>query len=214
MKTLLFITFSLFTFTVFGQKATGKPVKVIPQLSIYNINSDTSDLKTISSGKVTFIDFWFIPCGPCFAEMNMLHKLYLKYKDNPSVSFLTITITDSSFVRPLLENRNTLTNDTYEYFKTLAKLDTFKLPVYFIKGIERKMTSFKKAKVGFSGHGEPVSKDTDYSIYPDTIFGFSGYPTIFIFDKKGNAIYNKTAFSKDGEKQQQRTIETIINKNL
>jgi thiol-disulfide isomerase/thioredoxin len=211
MKTLLLISFSLLTFTVYGQKLTRKTVKEIPQLSIYNIKGNTTNLKTISSGKVTFIDFWFIPCGPCFEEMNMLHKLYAKYKDNPNVSFLTITITDSSFVRPLIENKNTSTNDTYEYFKALAQLDTFRLPVYFIKGIERKMTSFKKAKAGFSGHSEAVSKDTDYSIYPDNIFGFSGYPTIFIFDKKGNLIYNKTSFTKEGEKKQQKAIETIIN---
>ena len=211
MKTLLIISFSLLTFTVYGQKLKRKTIKEIPQLSIYDIKGNTTNLKTISSGKVTFIDFWFIPCGPCFEEMNMLHKLYAKYKDNPNVSFLTITITDSSFVRPLIENKNTSTNDTYEYFKTLAELDTFRLPVYFIKGIARKMISFKKEKASFSGHSDAITKDTDYSFYPDNIFGFSGYPTIFIFDKKGDLIYNKTSFTKEGEKKQQKAIETIIN---
>ena len=214
MKTLLFTTFTFLTITSVGQTVLKKPVKVIPQLSIYNINGDTTNLKAISNDKVTFIDFWFIPCGPCFAEMNMLHKLYAKYKDNPNVAFLTITFTDSAFVRPLIENRNTSTNDTYDYFKTLALLDTFKLPVYFLKGAASKMTSFKKAKVGFSGHGEPKTKKTDYTQYPDNIFGFSGYPTIFIFDKKGNVIYNKTSFTKEGEKQQQKNIEALINAKL
>jgi hypothetical protein len=142
----------------------------------------------------------------------MLHKLYAKYKDNPNVTFLTITLTDSSFVRPLIENKNTSTNDTYDYFKTLAQLDTFRLPVCFLKDITSKMTSFKKSKTGFSGHGEPKTKD--HTFYPDNVFGFSGYPTIFIFDKKGNTVYTKTAFTKEGEKEQQKSIETIINAKL
>jgi thiol-disulfide isomerase/thioredoxin len=212
MKSLLFTTFAILSIASFGQKISRKPVKVIPQLSIYNINSDTTNLKKISNNKITFIDFWFIPCGPCFAEMNMLHKLYAKYKDNPNVAFLTITLTDSSFVRPLVENKNTSTNNTYDYFKTLAQLDTFRLPVYFLKGIGSKMISFKKEKAGFSGRGEPRTKD--HTFYPDNIFGFSGYPTIFIFDKKGNMIYNKTAFTKEGEMQQQKNIEALIDRKL
>ena len=144
----------------------------------------------------------------------MLHKLYAKYKDNPNVAFLTITLTDSAFVRPLIENRNTDSNETYDYFKKLAGLDTFKLPVFFLKGIDTKMRSFKKSKIGFSGHNEPKTRDTDYTQYPDNIFGFSGYPTIFIFDKKGNMIYNKTGFRKEGERQQQQNIESLIYSKL
>jgi hypothetical protein len=144
--------------------------------------------------------------------MNMLHKLYAKYKDDPNVAFLTITLTDSSFVRPLLENKNTSSNDTYDYFKTLAHLDTFRLPVYFLKGIASKMISFKKAKAGFCGRGEPGPKD--HTFYPDNVFGFSGYPTIFIFDKKGNTIYSKTAFTKEGEMRQQKNIEAVIDTKL
>ena len=214
MKSLLFTIFAILANCSFGQKVLGKPVKAIPQLFVYNIHGDTTNLKTISSNKVTFIDFWFIPCGPCFVEMNMLHKLYTKYKDNPDVAFLTITFTDSAFVRPLIENRNTDSNETYDYFKNLAVLDTFKLPVFFINGIDTKMRSFKRSKVGFSGHNEAKIKDIDYTKYPDFIFGFSGYPTIFIFDKRGNIIYNKTGFSKKAEKQQQQSIEALINATL
>ena len=212
MKTLLFITFSLLTFTVLGQKKAIKPVKEIPQLSIYNLNGDASNLKTISSGKVTFIDFWFIPCGPCFLEMNMLHKLYAKYKDNPNINFLTITLTDTAFVRPLIENRNSDSNETYDYFKSLANLDTFNLPVYFIKGVTLKQKSFIKAGTVYSGKGQGKTKSNTET--PGNVFGFSAYPTIFIFDKKGNTIYNKTGFTKEGEMQQAKNIETIINSKL
>jgi len=197
-----------------GQKIPKKPVKVIPQLSVYDINGETTDLKIISNNKVTFIDFWFIPCGPCFVEMNMLHRLYGKYKDDPNVAFLTITFTDSAFARPLIENRNTDANETYDYFKKLAGLDTFKLPVFFLKDIDAKMRSFKKSKAGFSGQNEPKTQEIDHTKYPDNIFGFSGYPSIFIFDKKGNLIYNKTGFTKEDETKQQKKIEALINSNF
>ena len=195
-----------------GQKVKRNIVQNIPNLSIYNINRDTVDLKTLTQNKVTIVDFWFIPCGPCFEEMNMLHTLYAKYKDDPKVCFLTITITDSSFVRPLIENRITSTNDTYEYFKTLSKLDTFKLPVFFIKDVSSKMKSFKKTGRGFSGQYEPNSQDP-FS-YTENVFGFSAYPTILVFDMNGKTIYNKTGFAKVVEKQQLKKIEEVVRKNL
>ncbi len=187
-------------------------VKKVPSLSIYNINGDTTDLKTVCKGNVTFVDFWFIPCGPCFIEMNMLHKLYSKFKNNQGFRFLTITITDSAFVRPLIENRNTHVNETYDYFKSFANLDTFRLPVYFIQNITAKQLSFKKDKSIYSGHAEPRPKNA--KLYPDNIFGFSSYPTIFIFDKNGKTIYSKTGFLKKDENQQLKVIEGIIVKNL
>ena len=188
-------------------------MKTTPQLSIYNINGDTADLKSLTNGKITFIDFWFIPCGGCFVEMHMLHSLYKKYKDNPNVSFLTITFTDTGFVRPLIENRLTDSNDTYQYFKELAQLDSFRLPVYFIRNVSMKMRSLKKDKKGiFKGHGEPYPLNS--SSFPDNVFGFPAYPTIFIFDKNGNEFYTKTGFMKKEEVQQQKIIEAMINARL
>ena len=212
MKLLLLITFLPLTLLSLGQNMRTTIVKEIPSISIYDLYGDTTNLTTLSKGKITFIDFWFVPCGPCFSEMHMLHKLYAKYKSNSNISFLTITLTDSSFVRPLVENKNTSNNETYEYFKTLTNLDTFKLPVYFITGGNSKMISFKKTKNGFSGHGEPRIKDNPY--YPGNIFGFSGYPTILIFNTKAELIYNNTGFIKDNEKKQKREIEELINANL
>lgn len=211
MRKLLTITILLFFVSSFGQKKLIEPIKQIPSVTLYNLSGDTSNLLTLAKDKITFIDFWFIPCGPCFGEMNLLHKLYSKYKDNPSVRFITITFTDSAFVRPLTENRNTDSNQTYSYFKTLSQLDTFRLPVYFMKNAISKQTSFIKSKFGFAGKGEGFSKDK--SQFPGQIFRFSGYPTVLIFDKSGQLIYNKTGFTDSGEKQQYLTIQSIIDKH-
>jgi thiol-disulfide isomerase/thioredoxin len=209
MKLPLLAAFAILALSLFAQVSTELPAKTIPQISIYNINGKLAPLQSLTKNKVTFIDFWFIPCGACFIEMKMLHKLYSKYKDNPNITFITITLTDSAFVKPLIENRNTSANEIYDYFRTLSQLDTFKLPVYFIENGSSKMVSFKKENGIFHGHGE--SRIKNQSFYPTTVFGFSAYPTIFIFDKAGKAIYNKTGFTKTTGEQQQKNIETIIN---
>ena len=214
MKSLLTLVYTLLVLILVGQKTSRTSVKIIPQLSIYDIKGDTTSLEAISVGKVTFIDFWFIPCGPCFEEMNMLHKLYSKYLGNPNVSFLTITITDSSFVRPLIENRNTSSNETYNYFKKLSQLDTFKLPVYFIKGVNYKVISLRNENDKFNGQLDPSIIKADMTVYPNNVFGFEGYPTIFMFDKNGNTLYSNTGFMKKGEGRQMKRIQDIIEKNL
>lgn len=208
-----FITVLLlvFEFSISAQKPKKTAILTIPQLSLYTTKGNNIDLKTISKDRITFIDFWFVPCGPCFKEMNMLHRLYAKYKNNPNVSFLTISTTDSAFVRPLIENRNAPNNDTYSYFKELSGLQTFKLPVYFIKNATNKSISFKKG-AGYSGQNEASKKDN--SLFPDHVFGFSRYPSIFIFDKKGRIIYKKTGFTTAEEKKQQKEIERLIDTRL
>ncbi len=211
MRTILTIIIFLFFVSSFGQKKLIEPIKQIPSVSLYNLSGDTCNLLTLSKDKITFIDFWFIPCGPCFSEMNLLHKLYSKYKDNPNICFITITLTDSSFVRPLIENKNIDSNETYSYFKTLSKLDTFKLPVYFMKNVVSKQKSFVKSKIGFHGKGDWTLKDN--SLFPNNIFKFSGYPTILIFNKNGQRIYNKTGFTDSEENIQYSTIENIIDKH-
>jgi thiol-disulfide isomerase/thioredoxin len=211
MKVLIVIAF-IFCGPAFGQKKPVEPIQKVPSLALYNLKGDTTNLLVLSKDKITFIDFWFIPCGPCFAEMNMLHMLYARYRDSANISFITITLTDSAFVRPLTENRNSDSNQTYTYFKRLAVLDTFRLPVYFIKNVVSKQRSFVQSKIGFTGRGEPALKDK--SAFPDKIFGFPAYPTILIFDKKGQLIYNKTGFTKGGELQQLLRIQTVIDKHI
>ncbi len=208
MKFLLFIPCTLLAIAVFGQRKQNILTEKIPKLSIYNINGDTTNLKSISKGKVTLIDFWFIPCAPCFAEMNLLHKVYAKYRGNPNFNFLAITLTDSAFVRPLVENRNTSTNETYSYFNSMAKMDTFRLPVYFIKNVTSTQKTWKKVKMGFTGEGDGPLKERPN--YPNKIFGFLGYPTILIYNKEGKLIYNKTGFEKGNEEIQLKRLQEII----
>jgi thiol-disulfide isomerase/thioredoxin len=45
-------------------------------------------------GKVIYVDIWATWCGPCMAEMPHFEQLKEKYKDNPSVAFVSLSIDD------------------------------------------------------------------------------------------------------------------------
>jgi thiol-disulfide isomerase/thioredoxin len=45
-------------------------------------------------GKVIFVDIWATWCGPCMAEMPHYEELKAKYKGNPSVAFVSLSIDD------------------------------------------------------------------------------------------------------------------------
>jgi thiol-disulfide isomerase/thioredoxin len=47
------------------------------------------------AGKTVVLNFWFIGCPPCRAEIPDLNKLALKYKDNPNVIFIAIALDES-----------------------------------------------------------------------------------------------------------------------
>lgn len=207
----LSILLMICTFSTFGNTLCNNPrIDTLPKIALYNIQGDTTTLEEFARNKLTFIDFWFIPCGACFSEMHMLHKLYDKYKDNSKVSFITICNTDSSFVRPLIENRNTADNETYDYFKSLSDLKKFKLSVYFINGATSKVYSFKKEKMGFHSKGEPRLKGEGIG----KLFGFTGFPTIYMYDKTGKLIYRTTGFDRAEEHRAMKEIEKVIEANL
>jgi len=56
----------------------------------------TADGKKIKmsdfAGKIIFVDIWATWCGPCIAEMPAMEKLKAKYKDNPNVVFVSLSI--------------------------------------------------------------------------------------------------------------------------
>lgn len=50
--------------------------------------------EVIGQGKVTYIDFWATWCGPCCMEIPYVEKLVEKYKNNPDIEFISISLDD------------------------------------------------------------------------------------------------------------------------
>ena len=62
--------------------------KQIPDFNLVSLNGDTIKLKNLK-GKIIVINFWFIDCHPCIAEMPGLNKLVAEYK-NSDIVFLAV----------------------------------------------------------------------------------------------------------------------------
>lgn len=77
--------------------------KKAPDFKMLDING-----KTISSentkGKVVVLNFWFIACKPCVAEIPDLNKVYEQYKNDTNVVFASITFDKREKVQSFLKN--------------------------------------------------------------------------------------------------------------
>lgn len=72
--------------------------KLLPGVQASDFEMQTVDGKTIrfheviGQGKITYIDFWATWCGPCCAEIPYVEKLVEKYKNNPHIEFVSISL--------------------------------------------------------------------------------------------------------------------------
>ena len=68
----------------------------------HDMNGNKIKLKDLR-GKVVMINFWFIGCPPCRAEIPELNKLVELYKDNPNVVFLAIALDSQHDLKKFLQ---------------------------------------------------------------------------------------------------------------
>ncbi|MES2278589.1 MAG: TlpA disulfide reductase family protein [Bacteroidota bacterium] len=68
--------------------ATGEAIR---PFKIKDVNGKKIEAKDWA-GKTVVLNFWFIGCPPCRAEIPDLNKLALKYKDNPNVIFIAVAL--------------------------------------------------------------------------------------------------------------------------
>ncbi|MEO8172185.1 MAG: TlpA disulfide reductase family protein [Sediminibacterium sp.] len=62
--------------------------------AVLDADAKTSRLSNLK-GKLIYIDLWATWCGPCLQEMPAYEKLKESYKDNPSISFISLSIDDN-----------------------------------------------------------------------------------------------------------------------
>jgi thiol-disulfide isomerase/thioredoxin len=74
----------------------------IEPFSTHDMNGKKIKLKDLR-GKVVMLNFWFIGCPPCRAEIPELNKLVELYKDNPNVVFLAVALDARWDIRDFLK---------------------------------------------------------------------------------------------------------------
>jgi cytochrome c biogenesis protein CcmG, thiol:disulfide interchange protein DsbE len=126
----------------------------------FNYNLTTIDGKKITidslKGKPTIINFWFIKCSPCVAELPELNTLKTIFKD--SINFISITYDKESEVKEFLKTHNI----DYELVVN-AKSITDKLG---LKWFPRNMFLDKNGKVVKVEFGIPNEKNKNGKLTP------------------------------------------------
>ena len=85
-----------------GQNDSDLIGKQAPDFKITDINGNEISTKD-AKGKVIVLNFWFIACKPCIAEIPDLNEVYEKYKADPNVVFASITFDKLDKVKSFLE---------------------------------------------------------------------------------------------------------------
>jgi len=100
------------------------------------------NMVTLSSlrGKVIYVDLWATWCGPCMEEMPHYEALKEKYKNNPGIAFISLSIDDN---RTLWKgNVNKRNANGYQWIINRNQLDA-----YNIVGIPRVLLIGKDFKM-------------------------------------------------------------------
>jgi thiol-disulfide isomerase/thioredoxin len=68
-----------------------------------DMNGEKLDLKKMP-GKVIVLNFWFIGCPPCRAEIPELSEMAEKYKGNPDVVFIAVALDEAYDLKGFLKD--------------------------------------------------------------------------------------------------------------
>ncbi len=75
---------------------------MLPDFEYVTMKGEKVSSKSLA-GKVIVLNFWFIACKPCVAEMPMLNDMVQQYKDKPEVVFLALSFDKCDQVKQFLE---------------------------------------------------------------------------------------------------------------
>jgi thiol-disulfide isomerase/thioredoxin len=185
-KIFIILLFSFLGLSSLAQR--NKKLKQIPDYYVLTNENDSVNVKELVKGKVAFINFWFIPCAPCFMEMETLSQVYDKYRNDTNFVFISISKSSQASVARLLENNNADTS-MHQFLTRYAGLDTLSFPIYYTISCADEVSGF--------GPYYRFSSPSQATACPHQVFGFGGYPDNIIVDKKGKVLYNQSGIAYD-----------------
>ena len=95
-------------------------LKQFPEISLKSISGDTVEIAR-DSNKIYVLQFWASWCPPCMAEIPVLNKLVLEYK-NRGVEFITLAFNKSIEAEIANRFKTVLISDCAILSKTLGVL--------------------------------------------------------------------------------------------
>lgn len=129
---------------------------VIADFRLLDINEKDVSFHNICDKKVIFVDVWSTWCVPCVAEIPHVAKLVERYKDNPNVKFVSLSIDKNKGNWKKFIEKKSMKWEQYNvpYEEQRAFLDRFA-----INGIPRFMIFGKGATVMNMNAPAPSDKE-------------------------------------------------------
>ena len=76
-----------------------------PRFKEQTLSGNTVSLEDLK-GKVVVMNFWFIGCAPCVAEMPELNKIVAKYQNNPDIVFVAAAMDEKKDLEVFLKKHS------------------------------------------------------------------------------------------------------------
>ena len=119
-----------------------KKGKEFPDLTVELLNGEQVSFKDFV-GKTVVVNWWFVGCPPCMAEIPGLNNLVEQYKGNSNIVFLSIVNSRREEINDFLESSE------FNYIHSLANADARRIlggtyPVHIIINSKGIINSFAK----------------------------------------------------------------------
>lgn len=110
---------------------------ILEYLELKDINGKTYNLDDLD-GKIITLNFWFVKCKPCVAEIPELNKIKEKYRDK-DVVFFAITFDSESILKEFSKKKKFDFTLIPSDFKTIQQFKIREYPTTIIIDKERKI---------------------------------------------------------------------------
>ena len=102
----------------------GKP---LPEINYVDLEGKKYDSETIK-GKILVLDFWFIGCTACVAEMPKLNKLKAQYSNRKDILFAAIAFDKENALKEFMKKTDfhyDIISDTTSYLVKKIGINAF-----------------------------------------------------------------------------------------